>query len=82
MIKSYIITLIIAICSISCSNVIEVPKEVYIPVKCKIDKTHSPINKAQDENDYEGIRLNNDAILIYTEIIEKDIEFCREGDSK
>lgn len=82
MIKSYIISLIIAICSISCSSVIEVPKEVDIPVKCKIDKTPSPINKAQDENDYAGIKLNNDNILIYTEVLEKDIKFCREGDKK
>lgn len=82
MIKSYIIVLIIAIYSIGCSSIVEVPKEVYIPIKCKIDKTPSPTNKAQDENDYEGIKLNNEAILIYTEIIEKDIKFCREGVKK
>lgn len=77
--KSYIIALIIASLSVSCSSVIEVPKEVYIPVKCKIEKTIPPTNKAIDENDFEGIKANNEAILVYTEIIEEDIEFCREG---
>lgn len=80
--KSYIVALIIANLCIGCSSVVEVPKEVYIPIKCKIEKTIPPTNKAIDENDFEGIKANNEAILIYTEVIEEDIEFCREGAKK
>lgn len=77
--KSILVALSLSILCIGCTNVVEVPKEVYVPVKCKIEKTNPPINKAKDENDFEGIRLNNEAILIYTEIIEEDINFCVEG---
>lgn len=79
--KSHIVALMIAILSIGCSNTVTVPQEVYIPVKCKINKTTSPTNRAIDENDYDGIRLNNESILIYTEILEHDIDFCI-GDNK
>lgn len=80
--KSYIIALIIANLCIGCSSVVEIPKEVYMPVLCKVEKTIPPTNKAIDENDYEGIKANNDAILVYIEVIEEDIEFCRKGEIK
>lgn len=77
--KSYIVVLIIASLNIGCSGVIGSYKEVYMPVKCKIDKTIPPTNKAINEKDYKGIKDNNDAILIYTEVIEEDINFCING---
>lgn len=80
--KSYIVAIIIASLNIGCSSVVKVPKEVYIPVKCKIDKTIPPTNKAINEKDYKGIKANNDAILVYTEIIEEDINFCIGGETK
>lgn len=76
MIKSFLVA--ISVCFIGCST-IDIPNSKYIPVKCKIDKSVSPINQAKDELDYNGILQNQLEILSYTEEIENDLNFCIEG---
>lgn len=46
------------------------PKEVLIPIKCNIDERHRPaLNN--------GIVENVKDLLIYTESLEQDLNFCR-----
>lgn len=78
MTKSFIVS--ISLCFIGCST-IDMPNSKYIPIKCKIDKTISPINQAKNELDYNGILQNQLEILSYIEEIEKDLNFCIEGNT-
>ena len=56
---------------IGCST-LSVPKEVYIPVKCKATIPDRPTHK-----NYEEDIIN---ILSYTEKLEKIVEVCVEGE--
>lgn len=50
-------------------------KEKLVPVKCKIQKTQVPA--------YTGdLNIDIPNILVYTEVLEKDIEFCTTGKVK
>ncbi|WP_162982970.1 hypothetical protein [Helicobacter sp. L8] len=52
---------------------VRVYKPVYIPTKCKIPKLERPPLASP------LVSENIKALLIYTELLEKDLEFCREG---
>ena len=45
-------------------------KEVYVPTKCDIQTTPKPTYTGKLEKDLQNI-------LIYDEVIQKDLEFCR-----
>lgn len=83
MIKSFLRysnALILVILFTGCSTAeIKVPEKQYIPVKCQINKPNKPSNYAKDKSDYEGILLNAKSMAIYTELLEKDLNFCVEG---
>lgn len=55
------------------SETIKVPEKVYVPVKCKVDKTTPPYDTGDPV-------LNNTHILIYTQIIKGDLDFCVDGE--
>lgn len=59
----------------SCAEPNIVYKEVKIPVQCAVDKQERPIYTGKILKDFENL-------LIYSEIIERDLEFCRTGESK
>lgn len=67
-----ILAVLIAFLFIGCTEVIEVPKEVYVPVKCKVKQPAPP-------TDTGDIVLNNSHILIYTEVLKSDLDFCVDG---
>ncbi|WP_104628697.1 hypothetical protein [Helicobacter bizzozeronii] len=48
-------------------------KPVYIPTKCNVPKLERPAL------DSPLVSANIKALLIYTELLEKDLDFCREG---
>lgn len=56
---------------IGCSTTIKVPTKVLVPVKCEIDKLERPdlTNKSISDKVRE--------LLVYIELLENDIEFCR-----
>ena len=58
-----------------CSEPSVIYKEKLVPIKCKIDKTPKPTKTGKLSIDVRNI-------YIYTEILEKDIETCTEGESK
>lgn len=63
----------IALMFIGCGEkVIEVPKEVYVPVKCKVERPTPPYDTGDPV-------LNNTNILIYTEVLKTDLDFCVDG---
>ncbi len=47
-------------------------KEVYVPTKCEVPATPKPTYTGKLEED-----LRN--LLIYDEVIQKDLEFCTQG---
>lgn len=47
-------------------------KEVYVPTKCQITPTPKPKPTGKLEKDLQQI-------LIYDELIQKDLEFCTQG---
>ncbi|WP_394908909.1 hypothetical protein [uncultured Helicobacter sp.] len=47
-------------------------KEVYVPTKCQITPTPKPTYTGKLEKDLQNI-------LIYDEVIQKDLEFCTQG---
>lgn len=61
---------------------VKIPEKQYIPVKCKINTLIPPKKIAKDETDYEGILLDAKAISVYTELLEKDLDFCVKGEIK
>ncbi|WP_324725783.1 hypothetical protein [Helicobacter felis] len=48
-------------------------KPVYVPTKCQIPKLERPALGSS------SLAQNIKALLIYTELLEKDLDFCREG---
>lgn len=65
--------LIIALAFSACSVEPKIEyREKLVPVKCNIQKTKLPAYTGVLEQDIPNI-------LVYTEILEKDIEFCRKG---
>lgn len=68
-----ILVLLLAVSILAgCTSTIEVPKEVKVPVKCQVTKTTPPIDTGD-------VELNNKHILIYTEILKRDLDFCTDG---
>ncbi|WP_257875389.1 hypothetical protein [Helicobacter sp. 12S02232-10] len=53
----------------SCASSVRYQK-VYIPTQCQIQKQERPVKSGDLIKDLK-------AILIYTELIEKDLNFCR-----
>lgn len=71
------ILIIFSVILIGCSNTIEIPKEVYIPVKCKVTKTTKPtLTNQLDELNFKKIYEDNTSIMIYSEIISNDLNYC------
>ncbi|WP_041302649.1 hypothetical protein [Helicobacter felis] len=63
------------ICIIFFNGCYRVYKPVYIPTKCQIPKLERPALGSS------SLAQNIKALLIYTELLEKDLEFCRVGKS-
>ena len=63
--------------TIGCTpKMVTVPIEVYIPVKCKVEKLERPdLNKKAKTSD------KVKELLIYIEELERDLKFCREGET-
>ncbi|AFI03323.1 hypothetical protein [Helicobacter cetorum] len=57
------------------SGCYRVYKPVYIPTKCEIEMPKRP------ELAHTEIDKNLEALLVYTETLEKDLEFCIKGTS-
>ncbi|WP_324725851.1 hypothetical protein [Helicobacter felis] len=55
------------------SGCVRVYKPVYVPTKCQIPKLERPALGSS------SLAQNIKALLIYTELLEKDLDFCREG---
>ena len=70
----------IAFLFIGCSSNIEVPKTVYIPVKCSITAPERPTSVARSDKDYVGLMQDVQNILVYTETLETKLRFCIEGE--
>jgi len=68
---------------IGCSYEVKVPEKQYIPVKCKVSVTPKPIlSNGKDELNYDKIFNDIVNIQIYSKILEKDLDFCIEGEVK
>lgn len=67
----HILIAITALLLLGCSTqtIIEVPKEVKVPVKCQVKKTTPP-------TDTGNVVQNAINISIYAEILHSDLEFC------
>lgn len=67
---------ILAFSLLSCaflSGCMRLYKPVYIPTKCNVPKLERPAL------DSPLVSANIKALLIYTELLEKDLDFCRKG---
>lgn len=56
---------------VGCTTTVKVPTKVLVPVKCEIDKVERP------NLDGKSISDKIKELLVYIEILENDIEFCR-----
>lgn len=65
---------------VGCSSNIEVPKTVYIPVKCSITAPDRPTAVARSDKDYVGLMQDVQNILVYTETLETKLKFCIKGE--
>lgn len=63
--------LALVLCATGCATQ-TLYKEVYVPTKCEIPHTPKPNYTGNLEED-----LRN--LLIYDEVIQKDLEFCTQG---
>lgn len=60
-------------CLVCLSGCVRLYKPVYIPTKCNIPKLERPVLSSP------LLSANIQALLIYTELLEKDVNFCRGG---
>lgn len=71
LIKSLLVfTAVLAITA--CAEPAVVYREVKVPVQCQIDKQNRPAYTGSLMEDFQNM-------LIYSEIIERDLDFCRTG---
>lgn len=57
---------------IGCATEVQVPEKVYVPTRCQIEMPTPPTNTGDPVT-------NTTNLLIYTELLETNLEFCVNG---